>query len=126
MLLICNTIIYKISIEEKEKENWVIYHLIRCLFDIADKILSVRFPPFCELRARCTLQFLLSSLSCRQGFIEPAAPRRNPRRRRRRRRRFGIPAFPYETNGMHKYFRRYSREEAEGGFSAATSACEAS
>ena len=37
--------------------------------------------------------------------------------------RFGIPAFPYETNGMHKYFRRYSTECAEGGFFAATSAC---
>lgn len=49
--------------------------------------------------------------------------RRRHRRRRRRRRRFGIPAFPYETNGMHKYFRRYSMERAEGGFSAATSAC---
>ena len=37
--------------------------------------------------------------------------------------RFGIPAFPYETNGMHKYFRRYSTECAEGGFFVATSAC---
>jgi len=32
--------------------------------------------------------------------------------RTRRRRRFGIPVFPYETNGMHKYFRRYSTEGA--------------
>lgn len=55
--------------------------------------------------------------ACRVGRVY------RTRRRRRRRRRFGIPAFPYETNGMHKYFRRYSTERAEGGFSAATSAC---
>lgn len=112
--------IYEIFIYRKneEKENWQMYYLIKCLLEMK----FCRFLPLCELRARCTLHFLLSSLSCRQGFIEPALPRRNPRRHRR----FGIPAFPYETNGMHKYFRRYSKEEAEGGFSAATSACEAS
>lgn len=63
-------------------------------------------------RAPCTLHFLPLE-ACRVGRVY----------RTRRRRRFGIPAFPYETNGMHKYFRRYSTERAEGGFSAATSAC---
>lgn len=55
---------------------------------------------------------------CRVGRVY-----RTHRRRHCRRRRFGISAFPYETNGMHKYFRRYSTERAEGGFSATTSVC---
>lgn len=67
----------------------------------------------------CTLHFFALK-ACRVGRVYRTHCRR---RRRRRRRRFGIPAFPYETNGMHKYFRRYSTERAEGGFSAATSAC---
>lgn len=60
------------------------------------------------------LHFLPSKPVVSAGFIEPAAAAVG---------RFGIPAFPYEMNGMHKYFRRYSTECAEGGFSAATSAC---
>lgn len=46
------------------------------------------------------LSFFLS-LGCRASRVYRT-------RRRRHCRRFGIPAFPYETNGMHKYFRRYS------------------
>jgi len=43
--------------------------------------------------------------ACRVGRVYRTRRRSHRRRRRRRRRRFGIPAFPYETNGMHKYFR---------------------
>jgi hypothetical protein len=78
------------------------------------------------LRAPCTLHFLPSKpvVSVARVYrTHRRNHRRRCRRRRRHRRRFGIPAFPYETNGMHKYFRRYSTERAEGGFSAATSAC---
>lgn len=93
---------------------------MKCPFDISRRASRSSFcPPASSVHVA-----LFALEACRVGRVSRTRRRSHRRcRRRRRRRRFGIPAFPYETNGMHKYFRRYSTERAEGGFSAATSAC---